>query len=156
LLRREDDTEWFLRQGWIACAFEGDVLAAPPAYCFHTTPAGNETGIRERGLLRGADAGRSTTGRPDAALHIHVCFSLDDATRWAEGDLLGKRHPGQEWVTFRIDRRGIAGKVYRDPASQTGYILEARSVAKDFLEVVRRRPPSPIAAGRLMPQESPP
>jgi hypothetical protein len=135
---------WFGRRGWIASSVNGDVYAAPlveaalPESCFHTTPADNEAGIRESGLLRGAEAGRSTSGRPDAGRHIHVCFNPDDAAKWAEDKLLGKRHPGQEWVIFEIDRRGVEGKAYRDPASQTGYILEARSVAPRFLEVVRR------------------
>jgi hypothetical protein len=52
--------------------------------CFHVTPAENEEGIRERGLMRGADAGRSTTKRPDTGLHVHVTFNEGDAVKWAE------------------------------------------------------------------------
>jgi hypothetical protein len=139
-----DTAIWFRTRGWVACAFEGDALvaplveAAPPAHCYHTTPAVNEDGIRRRGLLRGVEAGRSTTGRPDAGQRIHITFDPDDAAQWAEDRLLGKHHPDQEWVVFEISRRGIVGKVFRDPASQTGYILECDSVAPEFLKPVRR------------------
>src|SRR5262245_31391257 len=55
---------WFLQRGWIASTFAEDVIVAPlvevvaPDRCYHTTPAVNEDGINQRGLLRGADAGR--------------------------------------------------------------------------------------------------
>jgi hypothetical protein len=136
--------EWFRERDWIACAFQGDVIVAPlvettpPDRCFHTTPAFNEDGIQQGGLLRGADAGRSTTGRADAGQRIHITFDHEAAAKWAEEKLLGKHQTGQAWVMFEIDSRGIVGRVFRDPASETGYILEARAIAKEFLKVVRQ------------------
>jgi hypothetical protein len=46
-------------------------------------------------------------------------------------------------VIFKIDRAGIIGEVFRDPASQTGYILQARMVATEFLRAMRQWTPSP-------------
>jgi hypothetical protein len=142
-----DATAWFRSRGWVSCAFKDNVLVAPlvevapAAHCYHTTPAVKEDGILRRGLLRGADAGRSTAGRPDAGQRVHLTFSPEDAIKWAEADLLGKHQPGQEWVMFEINREGIVGKVFRDPSSHTGYILEGASVAPKFLTVVRRWAP---------------
>jgi hypothetical protein len=135
---------WFHQRGWLACSFRQDILAAPfvetavPHVCFHTTPANNETGILTRGLLRGVDAGRTTTGRDDAAQRIHVTFEAGTASQWSKDKLLGKHNPSGAWVMFQIEGRGIEGKVYRDPASQTGYILEAPRVAPEFLKVAER------------------
>jgi hypothetical protein len=136
--------EWFRERGWIVCTFQGDVIAAPlveappPDRCYHTTPAFNKDGIEHRGLLRGVDAGRSTTGRADAGQYIHITFEPEAGAKWAEEKLLGKHHADREWAMFEIDRRGIVGRVFRDPASETGYILEARVVAKEFVKVVRQ------------------
>ena len=142
--------EWFRKRGWLAVSLREDVRIAPfvqalpPDLCYHVTPAYNEEGIRERGLLRGVDAGRSTTGRPDAARRIHVSFKPEDAVKWAGDQLLGKHQLGQEWVMFEISSAGIVGKVFRDPFSQTGYILEARAVAKEFLQVRERIKGKPV------------
>jgi hypothetical protein len=107
-------------------------------FCYHVTPAHNAEGILERGLLRGAAAGRWTTARRDAGERIHVTFDMEEAAKWTGPKLLGKLQPEQEWAMFEIARAGINGRVFRDPASQTGYILEAPAVAKDALRVVRR------------------
>jgi hypothetical protein len=42
---------------------------------------------------------------------------------------------------FEIRREGIGGKVFRDPVSQTGNILDGTSVATEFLKVARRWAP---------------
>ncbi len=133
---------WFRARGWIAAAFRDDLIAAPlvaaevPDSCFHVTPASNRDGILARGLMRGAEAGVSTTGRADAACRIHVSFDPDAATRWAE-EHLAPHNPSGLWVLFRVSRAGIAGPVYRDPASHTGYIIEGGRVAPEALRVER-------------------
>ena len=59
--------------------------------------------------------------------------------KWAENeDLLRRHNPGGDWVLFGVARGGIEGKVYRDPASQTGYVLEGGRIAPQHLSVVRQ------------------
>jgi hypothetical protein len=105
--------DWFRSQGWLAAGFRDDLFIAPlvevepPEFCFHVTPAANVERILQRGLMRGADAGRSTTERPDAAQRIHVAFDRESAEEWTEKNMLGKHNPGGAWVLFQIDRRGI-------------------------------------------------
>ena len=75
-------------------------------------------------LIRDLAAGREVT--------------YDGATirlKWAEGHLLGKTNREQEWGIIRISARGLTGRVFRDPASSTGYMLEDKCLAKEFLEV---------------------
>jgi hypothetical protein len=140
----DDKMEWFAYRGWLACAHKADVLVAPfaevdpPDPCYHTTLADNEAGVLELGLLAGQMVGLSTSHRPDAGMHIHVTFTAEDGQKWAKSHLLGANNPNQKWMMFQIKREGIIGKVFRDPASQTGYILEAKSVARRFLAVIRR------------------
>jgi hypothetical protein len=135
---------WFRDRGWLAASFADDVIVAPvvevipPDRCLHISPAENEANILRCGLLSGAEAGRSTTGRSDAGQRLHVTFDVEEAAAWASDKLLGRHHPAGEWVMFEIDGRGIAGKVLRDPASQTGYLLESGAVGAEFLSVVRR------------------
>lgn len=139
-----DVVRWFRNQGWLAVSYEEDILAAPmveidpPECCFHLTPMVNEDSILHRGLMRGADAGCSTTNRPDACQYIHVTFEIEAAEKWTEEKLLGQHNPNGGWVLFRIDRRGIEGKVYLDPASETGFILEAEVVKPQHLSLARR------------------
>src|SRR5262249_34417078 len=91
---------WFRERGWLAVSMKTDVFVAPfvevtpPMFCYHVTPASNETGVLERGLLRGVDAGRSTTGRRDAGQRIHLSFDAETAALWAKDDLLGQHHVG--------------------------------------------------------------
>jgi len=142
----EDLEEWFRSQNWLASRYTTTTVyagplvpAVPPPFCYHVTLAEREASIERRGLLTGEEAGYLTSGRRDAGKRIHVCFTRKAAVEWAEDENpLGGCQPSQEWVMFKIDRAGINGPVFRDPASPTGYILQARRVAAEFLEVVRR------------------
>jgi hypothetical protein len=84
------------------------------------------------------DVGRSTTVRADAGQWIHLSFTADDGVAWAGEELLDKVCREEEWVVFEVDGRGVQSRVLRDPASQTGYILEAPAVAREFVRGVRR------------------
>lgn len=112
------------------------VYCTPPTLCFHTTLESNVKGIRELGLRTGRLARKSTTGRMDCADSIYVSFDEQAARKWSTEKLLGKVNPGASWAIFRIDSGGLTKRVYRDPASQTGYILEDSSISPDFLELL--------------------
>jgi hypothetical protein len=132
---------WLQERGWIAQVFKDRIILAPvvfvnpPRICFHVTPTENLSEILENGLLTGGLAGRSTSKRKDCESYIYVSFDLESARKWAEGHLLGKTNPGQEWGIIQIDSLGLARQVFRDPASSTGYILEDKRVANMFLKL---------------------
>lgn len=135
--------QWFRERDYLAASYCDDVIIAPvvqvdpPDKCYHITPASNERSILDRGLLCGADADRSTTGRTDAARRLHLTFDIDEAVKWAGDKLLGQRNPTQEWALFEIDSQGIRGQALRDPSSQTGFIVEAGAVLPESLKKIR-------------------
>jgi hypothetical protein len=92
----------------------------------------------EKGLLTGAEAGRSTSWRLDCAHHIYVTFDHNSAKTWIEEYRFGGLNPGKDWGILKIDSRGITQQVFRDPCSNDGYILEANRVEKAYLELVER------------------
>jgi hypothetical protein len=136
--------QWLQERGWVAQVYKDRIIfaplvfVAPPATCFHTTPVENIPGILKSGLLTGILASKSTSKRKGCEGYIYVSFDLDAARKWAEVHLLGKTNPEQEWGIIRISARGLTGRVFRDPASSTGYMLEDKRVAKEFLEVACR------------------
>jgi hypothetical protein len=136
-----DKLAWLQERGWIAQVFNDRIVLAPlvfverPENCFHATPAENVSGILKDGLRTGALAGRSTSKRKDCESHIYVSLDLESARKWAEGRLLGKTNPGQEWGLIMLDARGLTGQLFRDPASSTGYMLEDKHVPAIFLRL---------------------
>jgi hypothetical protein len=60
------------------------------------------------------------------------------ARKWASGHLLGKSNPRQEWGVIHIETAGLKGRVYRDPASSTGYMLEDKRIEGRLLLLVDR------------------
>jgi hypothetical protein len=112
--------------------------SSPPC----NTPAGvpSQSGLGSStflGLAVTRWASESRAG-PDAGQRVHVTFERESAETWTEQTLLGRYNPGGDWVLFQIHRRGIKGKVYRDPASRPGYILEGELIGPDHLSVARR------------------
>jgi hypothetical protein len=133
--------EWFKERGW-CLEVPGDVLYVAPYVrlttaesCFHTTLAENAQSIQSRGLLTGKAVNRSTTGRVTCSDRIYVSLEEQQARKWAGDHLLGKNHPGKKWALFRLKKEGFLRGLYRDPASQTGYILEQDSVRPEHLEL---------------------
>jgi hypothetical protein len=135
---------WLRDRGWIAQVFEGRIVVAPLVFVtsqstyYHTTPVENLDGIFENDLLTGHAAGRSTSDRRDCTGHIYVSLTLESARQWAGDQLLGNTNVGQEWGIIQIDADALKGRVFRDPASTTGYMLEDNRVAKRFLREVER------------------
>jgi len=135
-----DKLEWLQRQGWIAQVVGSQIILAPlvfltpPAVCFHTTPVENVLGILKKDLVTGFEAGKSTSTRKACANYIYVSFDLASARKWAQRQLLGKTNPDQDWGIIRIDSLGL-GRVFRDPESSTGFMLEDKRVAKGFLRL---------------------
>jgi hypothetical protein len=133
---------WFKDRGWIVDVSDrGWIYIAPfeclppPRFLYHITPEANGESIRLRGLLTGQEAGRSTTNRRSCRNAIYVSLTEQAARKWAQGSLLGKLHLSSTWIIFRIDSAGLTKSIYRDPASQTGYILEDTSVSNTYLDV---------------------
>jgi hypothetical protein len=120
--------------GWIYVA--PLLYRVPPEFIFHITPADNVDSIRQRGLLTGAAAETSTSGRKDCSHAIYVSFDESRARAWADVKWLGKVRPGATWAMFRIASECLKQKVYRDPASQTGYILEDDHVEPQHLRML--------------------
>jgi hypothetical protein len=64
---------------------------------------------------------------------------------------------GQEWAKLRIDSARIPGRLYRDPCSQLGALLEVEHVPAEAIEIVRRWVPPVrpryLFATRLHPEE---
>jgi hypothetical protein len=152
-LTREMVAYYFARR-CVATAYHGHIQIAPcveaigTEECFHTTLAERERRITEQALLCGADAGVSTSGETNCGYWIHVCDTLDMAIEWGDSpDLLRRHHPGKEVVIFRISGDCIVGRMFRDPASTTGFLLAARRVEPRHLEVVRRWTPTPANRG---------
>jgi hypothetical protein len=114
------------------------VPVMPPEFCFHTTPSENVDSIMEKGLLTGAEAGRSTSQRSDCAHHIYVTFDHNSAKTWTEENRFGGLNPGKDWGILKIDSSGITQRLLRDPCSIDGYILEAKRVEQVYLELVER------------------
>jgi hypothetical protein len=135
---------WLQQRGWMAQVFNDRIILAPlvfvtpAAICYHTTLGENVSGILEKDLVTGGLAGRSTSKRKDCEGYIYVSFDLDSARKWASGHLLGKSHPGQEWGVIEIDSRALTGRVFRDPASSAGYMLEDKRVPKRFLSLTEK------------------
>jgi len=69
------------------------VPVTPPESCFHTTPYENVESINDKGLLTGAEAGRSTSRRLDCADHIYVTFDYNSAKTWIEEYRLSELNP---------------------------------------------------------------
>jgi hypothetical protein len=138
-----NDTEyqWFRDRGYLPYVevTPGRTVArlVPMIYsevksCFHTTPdelakdilAGNT------GILPGAKTHKSTTGRAEAARHVHVSLTPSDARQWAS--LLNLST--SRWTILRIDLRSASLRIFRDPRSLTGYIVDGDVVPRDQIE----------------------
>jgi hypothetical protein len=136
---------WLYERGWIAEVFRDLIIVAPivpvrpPKFCFHSTPSENAALILQNDLVTGSVAGRSTSNRPGCGDRIYVSFDLESAREWTSEKLLGKNDPSERWAILRIASHALNGPVCRDPASATGYILEDRRVAREFLELVESR-----------------
>ena len=101
--------------------------------CFHATPLLNAEGIEQRGLLPGRECGESATGRLDASHYIHVSLTLTDAREWATKERLLSIGSA---AVFRVDPAAAGLKLFRDPFSRTGYILDAFHVADLYIRRV--------------------
>ncbi len=138
-----DKLAWLQKRGWIAQVFKDQIILAPLVFvdrresCFHVTAAQNVSKILKNGLLTGALVGQSASKRKDCENYIYVSFDVESAYKWTEGHLLGQTNPRQEWGLIQINTRGLAGRVFRDPASSTGYILEDKHVAVPYLQLVK-------------------
>ncbi len=136
---------WLRRAGWLLYVYNSMGLEctalAPltpiksPPNCFHTTPLRHLRSIRAKGLLCGQDAGLSTSGRKHAAPFIHVSLNEADAEAWAKSHLLGQAHAGIEWAMLQVDAKTLP--LIRDPASRTGYIVDADKVPATALTHLR-------------------
>jgi hypothetical protein len=119
------------------------VCIETPPQLYHNTPAANLEGILSRGLLTGHSAGSCTTNGDGAGRFIHV--SLWSGGEEAIPERLTHHDPallGQEWAKLRIDSTRIPGRLYCDPCSQLGAILEVEHVPAEAIEVVRRWVPA--------------
>jgi len=110
------------------------IYANAPIELFHITPASNVGSIKARGLLTGTVAGKSTTLRKECANAIYVSLEEGHAREWAYENAFGHLRPGETWALFRIQGKGLTKGVFRDPASETGWILEDEWVDPVFLE----------------------
>jgi hypothetical protein len=116
----DERVAWFFELGWHAASHKGDVIASllveipKPDACYHATPACNEKGISERGLLTGLAADCSTTRRPDAIPYIHVSHEVESAAAWVTDALLKKGRPKETWLVLRI--REIVDASHRQAA----------------------------------------
>ncbi len=143
-LKKTERLEWFWQNDCIAQVDKERIIlgpqvpVTPPDFCFHTTPYENIDSIREKGLLTGAEAGRSTSQRLDCDHHIYVTFDHRAAKTWIEQNRFGGLNPGKDWGILKIDSRGISQRVFRDPCSIDGFILESKRVEKAYLELVER------------------
>lgn len=134
---------WFRDRGWLAsvvpaavpntAVFAPVVYVPTPAICFHTTKASLLPLILEQGLRPACNSGHSTTKRPDCRHFIHVTGELKDAKNWMKDDLLGKGNPGESWVILSLDLRDAGIRLFRDPASRTGFITDADRIDRRFV-----------------------
>ena len=107
-----------------------------PEVLYHKTPSKNWCSIREDGLITGAAAKISTTGRADCADDVHVATGLVDAEAWATSDdLLAMYNSGEDWAILEIRTEELTGRLIRDPCSQTGYLLEQKIVPPGALSL---------------------
>jgi hypothetical protein len=110
------------------------VYVEPPRICHHATPYENRENIEAKGLSCGRLAGRSTTKRKDAAEFIHVCFTRKACQRWINSVFpVSGVGVGRWWAIFEIDLSRFGARVFRDPASSTGYIIEADHIPPGYL-----------------------
>jgi hypothetical protein len=135
--------DWFRNEGWRIEVSDSNVaIVAPFRFLkpsdpvYHCTLNVNVKSIRELGLLTGQIAGTSTTGRRDCAKSIYVTMDKVSSKNWVGDALLAKRHPHAQWAILKISPNGLSRPIFRDPASQTGYILEDKHVAADRLELL--------------------
>ncbi len=126
--------------GLLAAVHNTSVLIAPriqvevPQVCYHATPAKNKASIDQEGLKCCNDTGVSTTGWAGARGRIHFSLTAESAkNEWARGQLA---RFSAAWVVYEVRGSGIDSPFFRDPSSQTGYIIEGGCVAKEFLKVV--------------------
>ncbi len=136
IVRFFEDNGWCLEVGDNSVIYGAPIVPiAPPEFLYHLTPSSNVETILERGLLTGAGARQSTSGRRYCRDAIYVLTSQEDAKKWVEKKLFQKSGH-TEWTILRITSSTLTGRVYRDPASKTGYILEDRQV--NGLKVIDR------------------
>ena len=149
----DDVFAWFKERGYLPYVFEtrgrriavvAPVVFSDATTCFHTTPKERASEILdgESGLLSGRRADRSTSLRQDAARFIHVSLNVEDAVAWGENEkLLRKEWSGKAWSILEIDLGKASLRVFRDPQSVTGYIVDAeyvpRSHVKFYKEIER-------------------
>jgi hypothetical protein len=138
---------WFKSNGWqfhyLPSEFPGKQLAVifpieyennPPSICFHTTPFANLEQIKKEGLTTGQKASQTTTGRPSAGWYIYVTGCLADAKKWRGCQLLGKVAKTDEWAIVEIDLKAADIRVFRDPWSETGLVLDTEIVDAKMLK----------------------
>jgi hypothetical protein len=108
------------------------VYVEPPAKCYHATPLANRARIEAEGIMCARLSGNSMSGRQDCADYIHVCLTRQNCQRW-----LNEVFPstgigmGDLWAIFEIDMSRLGARVFRDPASSTGYIVEADWIPRE-------------------------
>ena len=109
---------------------------------YHVTPLDNwNDSIKRNGILAGAVAGRTTTGRVDCSDVIHVCLNESDAREWPTriyGTWDQLRYddagPGVDWYLLTIDATEIqAADLIRDPASNNGWLFRGDSVPRSWI-----------------------
>jgi hypothetical protein len=130
----DEITGFFRDNGWCLELSDTGILhgtpiipITPPEFLYHLTPYSNVKSIRERGLLTGAEAGQETSGRKYCRNAVYVFTTRENAVEWVQKKLFEKSGH-KEWAILRFRGSTLTGRVYRDPASQTGYILEDRGV----------------------------
>jgi hypothetical protein len=146
----DDEFVWFKERGFIPVIGVGELgrhaIVVPIVYvssdhCFHTTPTERAERIMtgDVGLLPGRIAGHSTTRHPGSARLLHVSITEQDAKAWAtRPDLLNRTGEWGEWTILRIDLAAAGLRLFRDPQSATGYIVDAERVPSKFLRVHSR------------------
>jgi hypothetical protein len=135
--------DWLRRNGCVVQCSDTEhriiitpiVYVDPPTVCYHATPIDNSEAIRARGIYCGGLARTSTTGRADASDFIHVCLTWRECQAW-----FNRVFPqygiafGKWWEIFEIDMLRFDASVFRDPASRTGYIIEADHIPPCYLK----------------------
>jgi hypothetical protein len=133
--------QFFTSIGWCLEVGDNEIIYVAPLiyldsleFLYHLTPYTNLKSILKNGLLTGEEAGRCTSTRKYCRNSIYVCTSKEKAIAWTAETLIGKSGY-TDWALLRIDSRALTGPIYRDPASQTGYVLEDKRVPHpEFIE----------------------
>jgi len=145
---------WF-KEEWLFSNFSNDagdrIWIVPKLFktgvntFFHVTPSKNWSSIQAKGLMSGNRSGQSTTGDKGKVGrdYLHVSLSLDAAKYWCA--LLDEKEPVASWTIIQFSLDDPAIKVFRDPHSETGYIIDTEIVDPRLLvPIVLDYSPTPV------------